>query len=423
MILIFTALLVSSSFSIAQPEVLWSHTYTGVGDHVLYSVIQTEDGGFTMAGSNGYWGHVKFWLLRTDQNGDTLWTKEYGGNETVYCNNFIQTSDGGYLLAGTTSLNSTDFFVIRTDEHGDSLWSRTYGGRDQDRCNDLIQTSDGGFALAGETGSFGAGWKDFWLLRIDADGDSLWSQTYGGGHHDRCNSIVQTEDDGFAMAGLCQSFGGQKFWLVRADENGDSLWSYLCGGEYLNVCNDLVLTDDGHFIMVGPQRVVGEGNYDDEFGIVEVDENGRHVWSNTYGGRRREICYSVVQPVFGGFILTGFTNSFGAGGSDFWLLGLDEDGDSLWSWVMGGEGSDNCRSIVRTTDGGYAILGKLGGEECLVKTEADPEGIPIYEYPRTADEFGLFPGYPNPFNSTTTIKYTVTLIRVHPVKKYFCVEQ
>ena len=145
----------------------------------------------------------------------------------------------------------------------DSLWSRTYGGRRDDVCSSLIQTADGGFAIAGITASFGNGGEDFWLVRTNAVGDSIWSRTYGGVHNDACTSLIQTTDGGFAMAGRTMSFGAGAFdfWLMRTDMNGDSLWSRSFGGRFDDGCNSLIQTTDGGFAMAGStilldQRVI-----------------------------------------------------------------------------------------------------------------------------------------------------------------------
>jgi hypothetical protein len=140
---------------------------------------------------------------------DSLWSRTYGGDHHDGCNSLVQTANGGFALAGSTSSFGTggDFWLVRTDANGDSLWSRTYGGQDYDYCNSLLQTADGGFALAGVTESFGAGDHDFWMVRTDENGDSLWSRTYEGQDWDECQSLIQTADGGFALAGETWSFG------------------------------------------------------------------------------------------------------------------------------------------------------------------------------------------------------------------------
>jgi len=150
---------------------------------------------------------------------DSLWSRTYGGGGNNGCRSLVQTSDGGYALAGYTrsfGAGDYDFWLVRTDENGDRLWSRAYGGERDEWCISLIQTTDGGFVLAGCTYSFGAGDSDFWLVRTDENGDSLWSHTYGGQYDDYCNSLVQNADGGFALAGSTSSYAGEEdLWLVK----------------------------------------------------------------------------------------------------------------------------------------------------------------------------------------------------------------
>ena len=247
---------------------------------------------------------------------DSLWSRTYGGGGNDDCYSLVQTADGGYALAGVTSsfgAGSRDFWLVRTDENGDSLWSCTYGGGGTDVCNSLVQTADGGFALAGETESFGAGDWDFWLVRTNENGDSLWSHTYGGVDFDGCYSLVQTADRGFALAGTTHSFGAGSydFWLVRTDESGDSFWSHTYGDTEGNSCYSLVLAADGGFALGG------EG-----FELVRADENGNSLWFHTYGGGGDVSFSDLYRTADETFALAGSIVSFGAGGADFWLVKL-----------------------------------------------------------------------------------------------------
>jgi hypothetical protein len=175
----------------------------------------------------------------------------------------------------------------------DSLWSHAYGGGGNDVCESLIRTNDGGYALAGWTDSFGAGGRDFWLVKTNLNGDSLWSRTYGGGGTNMCQSLVQTADGGYALAGTNEGH----FWLVRTNADGDILWS----GTY------------------------GEGN---------------------------EVCNAIIQCAEGGFALAGYTSSFGAGENDFWLVRTSANGIRLWSQTYGSGNNDLCYSLIQSGDGG-----------------------------------------------------------------------
>ena len=418
-ILLFTITLFTFATTIhAQPDSLWSRTFGGEYGDYCFSMIQTDDGGFALAGYTSSFGVGEFdmWLLKTDDEGDSLWSRTFGGEGDDFCYSIIQTVDGGYALVGLTSsfgAGRYDMWLVKTDDVGDSLWSQTYGGEEEDYCYSIIQTADSGFALAGFTRSFGAGEYDMWLVKTDADGDSLWSQTFGGRYSDRCNSVIQTTDGGYALAGQTSSFRARTadIWLVRTNEDGDSLWSRSFGGEGEDICYSIIQTADGGYALAGRTRSI----FAERIGmwLVKTNADGDSLWSRTFGGRTGDDCNSIIQTEDGGYALAGFTYSFGAGRYDMWLVRTDADGDSLWSRTFGGEEWEYCNSIIQTTDGGYALAGVTtsfgaGSEDFwLVKTGPDPVSVPSESFIPPPSSFILYPAYPNPFNSTITISYSL----------------
>jgi hypothetical protein len=301
---------------------LWNHWY-GEGNYGCQSLVQTADSGFAMAG----WGgeavapyRVDFCLVRTDKNGNCLWSRYYRGGGSEACTSIIQTIDGGFALAGYASSfehGGVYFWLVRVDENGDSLWSQTYGGGGEYHCYSLVQTADGGFVLAGY---IGVNNSSFWLLRTDENGDSLWSNSYRRSSLNMCYSLIQTNDGGFALAGTSGSRGGDfyDFWLVRTDENGDSLWSRTYGGESADICTSLIQMPDGGFALAGTTGSYWEDTED--FWVVRTDENGDSLWSRTFGGPENDECYSIILNRDGGFTLAGTSGSFHAYSEDFWLI-------------------------------------------------------------------------------------------------------
>ena len=405
----------------AQPDSLWSRTFGGEQSESCYSIIQTDDGDYVIAGHTWSFGsgYADMWLLKTDADGDSLWTRTFGARESDYCFSMIQTTDEGYALAGFTQsfgAGNRDMWLVKTNEDGDSLWSQTFGGENRDYCHSLIQTADRGYALAGYTASFGAGEYDMWLVKTDANGDSLWSRTFGGEHKDVCNSVIQTTDGGYILAGFTESFGAgeREMWLVRTDSDGDSLWSRTLGGEGWDECHSVIQTLDGGYALGGYTGSFGAGVYD--IWLVRTDADGDSLWSRTFGGRNTEVCYSMIQTADGGYALTGYISFFGARRPDFWLLRIDADGDSLWSQTFGGRFTEWCNSIIQTGDGGYALAGWTASfgagqpgrfDMWLVKTGPDPVSVPSESFIPHPSTFSLHPAYPNPFNSTTTIRYSL----------------
>ena len=340
----------------------------------------------------------------------------YSGNFHYFVNKKATIYQGNFTMRLSPIIILVTLLGCAVSIHAqpDSLWSYTYGGEVREYCYSIIQTADGGFALAGWTWSFGAGNYDFWLVRTDANGDSLWSRSFGGRSVEWCNSIIGTADGGFALSGYTWSFGagGYDFWLVRTDENGDSLWSRTFGGRDWDNCYALIQVADGGFALAGITNSFGAGGYD--FWLVRTDENGDSLWSRTFGGGNDEwCCYSLIQTADGGFALAGRTGSFGAGEEDFWLVRTDENGDSLWSRTFGGDARDACCSLIQTADGGFALAGGTDSfgvgfyDFWLVKTGPDPVSAPPEPFIPHPSSFILLEAFPNPFNAVINLEYNI----------------
>ena len=368
-----------------------------VGIEPRAHLIQTpeyNDRIYVIGGTNGTWAPtntVFFSHLTNNQigllahlRGDTYtpgWNRTYGGTDNDSAYSVVQTSDGGYALAGTTYSFSVggydDFWLVKTDAAGNMQWNRTYGGADNDHIYSIVQSSDGGYALAGWTRSFGAGQGDFWLGKTDAAGNMQWNRTYGGASNEGVYSVVQTSDGGYALAGYTNSFGagGWDFWLVKTNSTGHHQWNRTYGGADYDYAWSIVQTSDGGYTLAGYTRSFGTGQ--DDFWLVKTNATGNHEWNQTYGGTDYDTARSVVQTSDGGYVLAGHTNSFGAGGEDFWLVKTDSAGNMVWNRTYGGTGTDRPMSVIQTNDRGYALAGyteSFGAGNLdfwLIKTEVE----------------------------------------------------
>jgi len=307
------------------PSTEWNRTYGGTGYDGASSLVQTADGGYALAGATApsLGGSYDAWFVKVDASGNMLWNKTYGGTDYDWAYSVVQTTEGGYALAGTTMSfgdGSEDAWLVKTDAAGNMLWNKTYGGTGGDYAFWVVQTTEGGYALAGTTASFGAGGFDFWLIKTDAAGNMLWNKTYGGTDYDWASPVVQTADGGYALAGATTSFGagGFDFWLVKTDSTGNMLWNRTYGGTGDDKAFALGPTSDGGYALAGYTVSFGAGSYD--FWLVKTDAAGDMLWNKTYGGTGDDEADSLVQTTDGGYALAGETSSFGAGSYDFWLV-------------------------------------------------------------------------------------------------------
>jgi hypothetical protein len=356
----------------------WSRAYGGTEDDFAYSLVQTVDGGYALTGyTQSYSSNLDFYLVKTDAVGNMMWSKNYGGASSDVAYSVVETSDGGYAIAGQTNSygvgGQPDFWLVKTDSAGNKLWNKTYGGASGETAFSLVQTDDHGYALAGGTNSYGAGGADFWLVKTDSYGSALWNETYGGDNLEVALSLVQTVDGGYAMAGYANSSDTSlDFWLVRTDSAGNALWNRTYGGENREIAYSLVQTIDGGFALAGFMNSSSSG-YD--FYLVKTDAVGNMVWSRTYGGAGDDNGCSVVETSDGGYAIAGFTH--GPSGADFWLVRTDSAGVVLWSKTYGGTTGTVALSVVQTRDGGYAMGGStlsydtVDADCLLVKTDTE----------------------------------------------------
>ncbi len=370
--------------ALAQPVQYWAQTYGGDGVDSASSARQTSDGGYIVAGSTSSFGAGSddSGVSKLTPAGDVEWQKTYGGEGDDYAYSIEQTSDGGYIIAGETDsfgAGGNDLWVLKLNSIGDIQWQKAYGGGLNDCAYSVQQTSDGGYILAGKTSSSGAGGDDFWVIKLDPSGNIYWQKTYGGGLNDCAYSIQETTDGGYIVAGKTESFGAgnNDFWVLKLYSNGNTEWQKAYGGNGDDCACSVAETADRGYIVAGKTNSFGAGDYD--IWVLKLDLGGGLEWQNTYGGAKVDYASAVQQTSNGGYILAGYTESFEAKGGDFWALRLTAGSDLEWQRTYGGGGLDSASSIQETSDGGYiaagrtASFGAAGSNFWVLKL--DPRGL------------------------------------------------
>ncbi len=309
-------------------------------EDVARALIQTTDGGYAMLGytrfyPSGPWVYTSdFWLIKTDPDGNEEWNQTYGlpgYSDQESGTSIVQTYDGGYALVGYSGLfpelESHDLWMVKTDSAGNMEWNKTYGGAEDDRGYSVLQVSDG-YVIVGYTASYGAGSYDFWLLKTDSAGNMQWNRTYDGGSSEHAYSAILTSDGGYVMAGTTGSFGAglRDFWLIKVDSAGNMQWNKTFGGINYDTAYSVLQTSDGGYAVAGRTDSFGAG--DDDFYLVRTDSGGNMVWNETYGGISHDRAYSLMQTSDDGYLLAGDYNFSG------WLIKTDSMGALQWNITL-----------------------------------------------------------------------------------------
>jgi hypothetical protein len=372
----------------STPVEEWSQTFGGPEYEWGNSVTQTSDGGYIVAGTTYSYGagNGDIWLIKTDASGSEEWSELFGGSEVEYGESVTETSDGGYIVVGSTMSYATghsDVWLIKTDADGNEEWNQTFGGSDEDHGDSVAQTSDGGYIIAASTQSYGAGSSDVWLVKTDAHGAEEWSELFGGSGWDFGESVAQTSDGGYIITGCTESYGAgvSDAWLIKTDTSGNEEWSETFGGSSYDYGYSVAQTSDGGYIITGYTQSYGDGSAD--VWLVKTDADGNEEWSELFGGSGADFGYSVVQTSDGGYIVVGYTYSYGAGSADVWLIKTDAHGDEEWNELFGGSSYDGGYSVAETSDGGYIVAGDTvsygngGSDVWLIKlSDSDTQVTP-----------------------------------------------
>ena len=349
----------------------WNNTFGGERMDRGFSVQQTYDGGYIVAGdtksfSSGGERDLDIWLIKTGSDGNEEWNKTFGENESERCFSCQQTSDKGYILVGWKSYGMeerlTDVWLIKTDKYGNEHWNKTYGDTNWNGGYCVQQTQDGGYIIVGETCTSGYERSDIWLIKTDSNGNIEWDKTFGGNKEDFGVSVQQTMDGGFIIAGNTESYTvGFRAILIKTNEYGAEGWSKTYEGSASSVQQ----TNEGGYIVVGN---IGKGkwwwNHHTDIWLLKVDSRGDKQWTKTFGSDKYDMGEDVEQTGDSGYIVVGETMAVRSSSEydgnsifDIWLIKTDSSGNEQWTEKLGGNHYEYAHEVHQTSDGGYIIVG------------------------------------------------------------------
>ena len=342
----------------------WTRTYGALSQDEGHAIRQVHDSGLVVVGSTGSFGfgNSDVYLLKVGLNGDLLWSKTFTDTQVESGLDVRQTLDSGLIITGFTNSfgnGGYDVYLLRTDSLGNVLWEKSYGGADWDFGYKVAVLPDGGFLVIGDTYSFGSGNSDVYLIRTDENGDTLWTQTYGGPLEDYGRSVKETSSGGFVLAGgYSHSTADMDAWLLLTDAMGDTVWTSTVGGDSLDYARDVVETADLGYSAIGITQSYSPYS---EMLHLKVDQNGMESWQNNWGQINDQEGHELILRNDGGFIAGGYTKTSGAGGKEFFTQRVASNGAYESGRTNGYPDDEEGFGLDSTNDGRIVMVGYIEG--------------------------------------------------------------
>lgn len=476
---LFCALLVNAQ----APNIQWQKVFGGTGNERLNKIIPTPDGGYVLCGESESgisgdktetnYGQSDYWIIKTDSSGNIQWQKDFGGNNNESRPTIIETSDGGFLVGGDSKSNISgnkaedthgydDFWVIKLDINGTIEWQNTIGADFSEILSAIIQTPDGGYLLAGSSVSDNSGDKtennvgfafglpyytyfDYWVVKLDAQGNILWDNTIGSKLTDGVTVAINASDGGYLIGGYTycdasgdqngECFGDVDAWLIKLDTDGSILWQKKYGGTQLDELDSALSTSDGGYLLGLVSKSNASGNKSEncrgeqDFWIVKIDAQGNIVWDKTLGGIGGEYLEGLSEDNQQNFYVTGVSNSNTSGektensrgGYDYWVVKLNPTGSVVWDKTIGGTeneiNADHCYNIIddSLTIAGTSLSSNSGDKSEISRGLADYWLIKLNSDHLSMNNFSsnFISAYPNPTTEHILIDLNSVYKTVH----------
>ncbi len=407
-------------YSFSQTAFLHQHAYGAPGSSDFRDIKATTDGGMICGGSsNANKGIDKtgnnqdpsgvttdYWIVKTDAHGRKQWDRTLGGSDNDLLTCILPTSDGGYLVGGysysgisgdktganrgTKFFKTNDYWIVKLDKRGNTQWDKTIGGDEFDYLTSIENGGDGGYVLAGASTSSASGEKsegnrgwnaDYWIVKLDAQGNKQWDKTFGGNDDDYATQIKKTRDGGYIVSGgsISDNVGDKTeknkgfydCWFVKINSEGNKQWDKTIGGTGGDDANSVIQTADGGY-MAGctsaspmsydkTQNSKGENDY----WMVKLNSAGQKEWDKTIGGNKSDVATGMQQTQDSGFIIGGYSASGISGDKseacrgvyDYWIVKVTKAGKVEWNKTIGGQSDDECLALCEYAKNNYLIGG------------------------------------------------------------------
>ncbi|RLA76982.1 MAG: hypothetical protein DRG30_01465 [Epsilonproteobacteria bacterium] len=345
-------------------EKVWQEIYGGSDTDRAMAVVALEDGDVAIAGTCKSFDSVQsdICVTRVNSKGKTVWRKMLGGKNIDLASGISRAKDGSILVVGTSRSFSKsrdrDIYVAKISLDGKGIWQTTFGKERAEYGRAIAGTDDGGAIVVGESESFGNGYKDIYIVKMDKNGRMLSEKKIGGEKEELVRGLTRTLDGSLVLVGSREldRAGDSDFFLLKMDQDGNKIWARTYGGEYEDILNAVTPTLDGGIVATGYTRSFGSAQTD--LSVMKFSQKGDLIWHKIYGYKHYDFANSITMTREGDFVIAGGTNSMGEGVYDVYVLALDREGELFWSGLYGDINTDIANGITRTSDGSIVVVGE-----------------------------------------------------------------
>lgn len=385
-------------------------TYGGSKNEAFKTITNTTDGGYAIAGYTQSSDNdiedkdnesFDFWVLKFSSEDLLEWSKTFGGTADESANDIIETSDGGFAVLGhakstdgdlTNNAGAQDFWLIKLDALGNLIWQKAFGYLGNDFGTTLIETNDNGYLITGVldvTASGGEGNSkssqkhaggDIWAIKLNASGNLVWRNYYGGSFTDTSYGVAKTDDNGYILVAssdsndvdITNNKGSYDFWVLKIENNGTLVWQKSFGGSEIDEARAIIPSNDGNFVIVGDTRSsdvdISTNNGAADLWMLKMSSEGNLLWQTSFGGSSFDVARSISKTQDGGFLISGSSRSSDGdlttnqGQNDAWILKVNESGILIWQTTVGGSEIDFAYDAVQLNNGEIIAVGESNSD-------------------------------------------------------------
>ncbi len=342
----------------------WQTIYGGDEDDIAYGIVALENGDSALVGTCKSFGakRTDICVTRMTAKGEMKWRLWIGGKKKDEGKAISRAADGSILVLGHSKSFTTNYdynlHVAKISLDGKLIWETSIGGNRDEFAGGIAGTDDGGALVVGASQSFGEGDQNAYIVKLDKNGKEVSAYTVGGEKDDVATALTRTRGGEFVMVGYreIERAGDADFFLMKLDQNGKKIWAQTYGGEYEDTLDGVTATVDGGIVAIGKTRSYGSEQSD--LTVMKYDASGKLIWHKIYGFKYYDYGNAVATTRDGGFILAGGTNSLGKGNHSMYVLALDKAGELIWSHVYGDERKDVAYGAARMSDGSVIVVGE-----------------------------------------------------------------